>query len=63
MSAPGVGGHINMARVLGLGMGGAVSYVFGIYDPGILRGGRECVQKKGLMVLELAVLTVTILEL
>lgn len=52
-----------MARVLGLGMGGAVSCVLGIYDPGILRGGWECAQKKGLMVLELAVLTVTILEL
>lgn len=63
MSAPGGGGHADMAGVLGLGMCGVVSCAFGIYDPGILRGGWECMQKKGVMVLELAVLTITILEL
>ena len=36
MSVPGGGGH---ASILGLGMGGAVSYVFGISDPGILGSG------------------------
>lgn len=37
MPAPGGGGHVDM--VLGLGVGDGMSYIFGIYDPGILGGG------------------------
>lgn len=46
MSAPGGGGHADVARVFGLGLGDAVSCVFGIYDPGILRCGWDTHRRK-----------------
>lgn len=38
--------HADVARVFGLGLGDAVSCVFGIYDPGILRCGWDTHRRK-----------------